>query len=40
MMYLSQIGIIGALFVIAWSLTELLAISTAERFQQQENKNT
>ena len=38
MMYLSQIGIIGALFVIAWSLTELLAINTAEKLQQEENK--
>jgi hypothetical protein len=35
---LSQIAFFGTLFVLAWSLTELLAINTAERLQKKENK--
>jgi len=36
---LSQIAFFGTLFVLAWSLTELLAINTAEKLEREENKN-
>jgi hypothetical protein len=36
---LAQIATLATLFILAWSLTELFVINTAEKLQQEENKN-
>ena len=37
-MWISQLATLATLFILAWSLTELLVINTAEKLQQEENK--